>query len=120
MNPCRLFLPAVLLGLGLAGPAFAHAHLTSSDPAQNATVAAPPKLRLTFSEGLEPRFTGVKVTGPGGTAVRTGDAAVGPDGSTLTLPVTGALPPGTYTVDWHALSKDGHSTKGRYVFTVGP
>ena len=120
MKRVHLGVLAALLSLGLAGPAFAHAHLTSSMPAPDAVVAAPASLRLSFSEGLELRFTGIKLTGPDGVAVPTGDAALDPDGTTLIVPVTGALPAGAYTVDWHALSKDGHTTHGRYVFTVGP
>jgi methionine-rich copper-binding protein CopC len=121
MNRIRLYGLAALLSLGLAGPAFAHAHLTASTPAANATVTATPAaLQLTFSEGLELRFTGIKVTGPGGAAVATGDATLGPDGATLVVPVTGPLAPGAYTVDWHALSTDGHTTKGSYAFTVAP
>lgn len=118
MTRIRLGALAALLSLGLAGPAFAHAHLKSAVPAQDATVPAPSTLRLGFSEGLELRFTGIKLTGPGG-AVPTGDATLDPDGMTLIVPVTGALPAGTYTVDWHALSKDGHTTRGSYAFTVG-
>jgi len=120
VNRFRLGALAALLGFGLAGPAFAHAHLTSSVPAQNATVAAPSALRLGFSEGLDLRFTGIEVTGPDGAVVPTGDATLDPAGTTLIVPVTGALPAGPYTVDWRALSKDGHTTKGSYVFTVGP
>jgi hypothetical protein len=52
--------------------------------------------------------------------VPTGDATLDPAGTTLIVTVTGALPAGAYTVDWRALSKDGHTTKGSYVFTVGP
>jgi methionine-rich copper-binding protein CopC len=112
---------AALLCLGLTGPAFAHAHLTSAVPAENGTVTATPStLRLKFSEGLELRFTGIKVTGPDGAAVPTGDAALGQgDNTSLVVPVPTPLKPGAYTVDWHALSTDGHTTKGRYSFTVG-
>ena len=119
MHRFRLGALAALLSLGLAGPAFAHAHLKSAVPAQNATVPAPSTLRLGFSEGLELRFSGIKLTGPGGAAVPTGDATLDTDGMTLIVPVAGALPAGAYTVDWHALSKDGHTTKGSYAFTVG-
>jgi len=34
------------------------------------------------------------------------------------VPVTGTLADGSYTVDWHALSGDGHKTHGSYTFTV--
>ena len=32
----------------------------------------------------------------------------------------GPLPPGAYTVEWHAVSVDTHRTEGRFGFTVGP
>jgi len=30
------------------------------------------------------------------------------------------LPPGTYTVDWHALSVDTHTTQGHFTFEIKP
>lgn len=115
----------VLAGLGLAAvsaPAFAHAHLKSATPAIGGTVAATPtELHLTFSEGLNLKFTGVTLTGPAKAAVSTGDAALGAgDDAVLVVPVSGNLAAGTYRVDWHALSTDGHKTKGTYTFTVKP
>lgn len=106
----------------LTGQAFAHAHLKSATPAMNGTVAmAPSELDLTFSEGLNLKFTGVKVLGPDKAAVATGDAALGPAGdTTLVVPVSATLAAGTYKVDWHALSTDGHKTAGSYTFTVKP
>lgn len=115
----------MLAGLGLAAPsapAFAHAHLKSATPALNGTVAtAPSELDLKFSEGLNLKFTGVKVTGPDKAAVATGDAALGAgDDTTLVIPVSATLAAGAYKVDWHALSTDGHKTSGSYKFTVKP
>lgn len=115
----------VLAGLGLisvAAPAFAHAHLKSATPAAGSTVAtAPTELDLTFSEGLNLKFTGVNVTGPAKGAVATGNATLGAGGdTTLVVPVTGTLAAGVYTVAWHALSTDGHKTSGTYRFTIKP
>jgi len=115
----------MLAGLGLvavSAPAFAHAHLKSATPAVNGTVAtAPTELDLKFSEGLSLKFTGVKVTGPAKAAVATGDAALGAgDDTTLVVPVSDTLAPGSYAVAWHALSTDGHKTSGTYKFTVKP
>ena len=62
-----------LLWLGCAGPAQAHAHLKTATPAADSTVAASPaELRLTFTEDLELKFSGVAVKGPGKAVVRTG------------------------------------------------
>ncbi len=110
-------------GLCLASaPAFAHAHLTSATPAANSTVAAAPtELNLTFSEGVNPKFTGAKLIGPDRKAVATGDAKLGPGGdTTLIVPVSGSLSAGAYTVNWHALATDGHKTSGSYSFTLKP
>lgn len=115
---------AVALGvsLGLVGPASAHAHLKSAKPAVNGTVATSPnEIDLTFSEGVNLKFTGITITGPGKAAVKTQDGKFGPKGdTTLIVPIGSSLPPGAYTVDWHALAKDGHKTQGAYTFTVKP
>ncbi len=36
----------------------------------------------------------------------------------LTVPLEQTLTPGTYQVDWHVVSVDGHKTKGSYHFSV--
>lgn len=112
-------------GLGLAAlsaPALAHAHLKSAIPAAHATVAtAPTELDLKFSEALDLKFSGVTITGPDKAPVSTGAAALGAgDGATLVVPIAGPLAAGPYKVEWHALSKDGHKTRGSYDFTVKP
>ena len=41
-------------------------------------------------------------------------------GQALTVPVTGPMPKGTYTVSWRAVSRtDGHLTAGSFAFGVG-
>lgn len=105
----------------LASPAvFAHAHLQTQIPAANAAVGqAPDALSLTFSEGIEPAFSGVTVTGPDGKAVKTGAVSRAPDNDKqLTVPLADALKAGDYQVQWHVVSVDGHKTKGQYRFTV--
>jgi methionine-rich copper-binding protein CopC len=106
--------------LSVTGAAQAHAHLVSSVPADVAK-APPSTLRLTFSEGVEPRLSGVTVTGPANTTVPTGTPSLAKDDDkVLIVPIAQAPGAGTYTVTWHALSKDGHVTHGSYVFKVSP
>lgn len=105
----------------MATPAvFAHAHLKDQYPAANAEVtAAPQTLTLTFSEGIEPKFSGVTVTGAQQQSIKTG--AVKRDNENkmqMIVPLEQALPAGKYTVDWHVVSVDGHKTRGTYTFTV--
>lgn len=102
----------------IAPAAFAHAHLMAERPADKATVAAPTDLMLTFSEDVSLKFTGVTVTGPDKKPVPQGAAALSQGDTVLTVPLSGTLAAGTYTVAWHALSVDGHKTHGSYSFTV--
>ena len=103
-----------------AAPAFAHAQLEKATPPVGGTVAPPSEIRLEFSEGVEPKFTKVSLTGPAGAvplgAARTesGNQAV------LIAPISKPLPAGAYTVHWQAVSVDTHHTQGTFEFTVKP
>ena len=112
-----LFLAATLSLFGVS-VAFAHAQLQSASPPVGGTVAAPSEIRLTFSEGVEPKFSGVVVSGPGG-AVPVGKASVAPgDNKVLVVKVGKPLAPGAYSVKWHVVSVDTHHTQGEFDFTV--
>lgn len=120
----RLFGLAALAGasaLLATSPAWAHAHLVSSNPAANATVAAAPKaITLTFSEKLVPAFSKFDLTMPehGGmkVAVKT---AVSTDGKSITGTPEAALTKGAYKIVWTAASADGHKMNGEVAFKVG-
>lgn len=104
-----------------AAGAFAHAHLQQQIPtaARAQLSASPQTLTLSFSEGIEPAFQRVTVTGPQQHAVATGKLTRSADNPVeVTLPLAEALPPGEYTVAWHVVSVDGHKTKGQYTFSV--
>jgi methionine-rich copper-binding protein CopC len=119
-----------LLGLaGLIGsaallatsPAWAHAHLVSSNPAANATVTASPKtITLTFNEKLVPAFSKFDLTMPEMNnmpmKVKT---AVSKDGKSIVGAPAAALPKGAYKVVWTAASADGHKMNGEVTFKVG-
>ncbi|HUR57123.1 MAG TPA: copper resistance CopC family protein, partial [Opitutaceae bacterium] len=67
----RCAVAAVALLLGTWTLAWAHATLVSAEPAVNATLAAAPtRLRLVFSEPLEPGLAHVTLVGAGGAATR--------------------------------------------------
>lgn len=117
----RLCSALVLVGGILTAPAvFAHAHLKHPYPAADANVdAAPQALTLNFSEGIEPKFSGVKITGAKQQDVKTGPVKRNENDKTqLIVPLEQALTPGEYTVDWHVVSVDGHKTTGNYHFSV--
>jgi methionine-rich copper-binding protein CopC len=117
----RYFFFGLMASVALAGQAFAHAHLNGAVPADKTTVAASPaELDLSFSEEVNLAFSGIKLIGPGKTDVKTGDASLKDSDKTLAVPLTETLGAGSYTVEWHALSTDGHKTSGSYSFTVKP
>lgn len=110
----------VFLGiLSFAGLANAHAHLVSAVPPAGGTVAAAPtEIDLTFSEQLNVKFTGIKITGPDGAEVKVDSEMLMDGDKTLMATLKEALAPGSYKVSWHALSQDGHKSQGSYDFIV--
>ncbi len=117
----RILALAVLATALLAAPeAQAHAFLDHASPAVGSTVpAAPAAVTLWFTQQLEPAFTTAQVSDNAGKNVGSGNAQVDPNDPTqLRVPLK-PLPPGTYTVMWHALSVDTHTTTGHFIFTVG-
>ncbi|MBO0756881.1 MAG: copper homeostasis periplasmic binding protein CopC [Bradyrhizobiaceae bacterium] len=106
----------------LAGSAAnAHATLTSSKPQANAATTSPTELRLSFSEGVVAKFSGVELKDEGGKAVATGTATTDPkDKKQLVIPLSAPLAAGRYTVTWHVVSEDTHRVKGEYSFMVTP
>lgn len=118
----RRTLAALLLAAGFvlpAVPALAHAHLVKASPADGAVLTASPSdLRLTFSESVEARFSGVDITGADGRKIATGRP--GGQGAEMVVPLANPLPPGTYKVNWHVVSVDGHKTAGSFTFEVKP
>ena len=113
---------ATSLAFALAATsAFAHAQLEKATPAVGGTVASASEIRLEFSEGVEPRFSGVSLTAAGGASVPLGRATVeAGDAKVLIVPIAKPLSPGAYTVHWHAVSVDTHHTQGDFQFTVKP
>jgi methionine-rich copper-binding protein CopC len=107
----------ILFCAGPSGQTFAHAKLVSSTPAANATAMPPPtELRLKFSEAVEGKFTKVKVTGPDKTVIKTGPLKLDENDTVLIVPLASPLPDGGYEVEWQALAKDTHKTKGKFSF----
>lgn len=103
-----------------AGPASAHAFLKSAEPAVGSTLREPPhQVVIAFTETLEPRFSSITVQDASGQRVDAGDPHAQEDAAHLAVGLK-LLPPGTYTVIWHATSTDTHKTQGRFGFTVAP
>jgi methionine-rich copper-binding protein CopC len=114
----RTLIIASLLAAALgATGAQAHAFLDHASPLVGSTVqAAPHELTLSFTQNLEPTFSTVQVTGPSGARVDQGKPQI--SGNTMRVGIK-ASGPGTYRVQWHALSVDTHKTQGSFTFHVG-
>jgi copper resistance protein C len=97
--------------------ALAHAFLDHAEPRVGSTVqSAPRELSLSFTQQLEPAFSTVEVRDAGGARVDQGKARVSADVMRIGLK---PLTPGTYKVNWRALSVDTHTTEGGFSFQVG-
>lgn len=103
-------------GAMLAPAALAHSELVSSDPADGATLDAPPQtVSFTFNEALMPDFVRFIGTDPSGA---TGDLPVSSvDGPTATIEWPAGAPGGEWRVNYRVVSQDGHPIEGGITFT---
>lgn len=107
-----------LLVLGPARAASAHAELIATDPADGAVVEeAPSQITLSYSEDVTVQPDGVRVLDDEARRVDAGGARA--SGDTVTVPLRGTLPDGSYVVAWRAVSADGHPVRGAFTFAVG-
>src|SRR5881275_1569095 len=101
-----------------ASVASAHARLELSEPKANSTLKQAPKaVELWFSEELEASMSTVAVTDQTGKRVDKNNVALAEGDKKLQIELED-LGSGTYTVDWKALSTDGHMMKGKFTFTL--
>ncbi|WP_338907424.1 copper resistance CopC/CopD family protein [Streptomyces nigra] len=111
----------VLLLLGGAGPASAHAALRTTDPEDGAVLKSAPRvLTLTFTESVGLLDDSFRVLDPDGRRLRAGEPEHGPDGAdTARVTLPEGLEQGTYTVAWRVVSADSHPVSGAFTFSVG-
>ncbi|PZT98950.1 MAG: hypothetical protein DI630_17925 [Gordonia sp. (in: high G+C Gram-positive bacteria)] len=114
---------AIALSLGLvlasASTASAHEALSSTNPAEGATVTELAAVELVFTDEIldEPTSGRTEVLGPDGRNYETDCAQI--DGAVMTTAVAlGAA--GEYRVLWRAVSGDGHPISAEYSFTYAP
>lgn len=111
---------AIVVATCLSTGALAHAHLVGANPTPGSVLkASPTSIRMTFSEALLPRFSGVALSDGKGAAVPTGQAKFDGQNTKLTVPLQAQLKPGIYKVAWHAVSADTHRVSGKFTFKVG-
>jgi copper transport protein len=102
--------------------ASAHATLVSSEPAAGSTVASmPARLRLVFSEPVEPGMAKVSLVVAGGRTLSLAASGDPHDVHAILAEAGDAatLPPGEVRLMWHVVSADGHPVGGTFLFFVG-
>ena len=110
---------AVLLTATAGRVAWGHPVLEASDPGQGVTVSSLKEIRLTFSENLIAKFSGLTIKDQSGRPIGTASPTVDPnDKRQLIVPISTPLPPGAYDVDWHAVGADTHRVTGHFSFRV--
>lgn len=98
-----------------------HATLLSSEPAAKSTLTtSPTRIRLVFSEEIEPSLGRIRLVAPDGHVMTLKAAGDPHDVSALIGTITAPLEPGAYRVEWRIVSEDGHPIDGAYPFTVAP
>lgn len=106
----------LLAWLCLAGPAWAHAALVSTQPVDGDVLAAAPEsFSLTFSEPVSP--LALKLVTPDGSALPLPGFELRDD--TLTIRAPERLGRGTHVLSWRVASQDGHPVGGSVVFSIG-
>lgn len=113
-----LMTASLVMLLGPATPASAHAVLVSSSPPDGAVVsAAPTEVVLTFSESVRKVPGKMRVIGPDGSRVDRGEPTF--DGAVVTIKVDQSASRGTYLVSYRVISADSHPVAGGYTYSVG-
>jgi methionine-rich copper-binding protein CopC len=111
---------AILMAGFIGGMAHAHPVLEATDPGRDATAPSPKEIRLTFTEDLVAKFSGLTVKDESGDPIETAGPTVDPSHKRqLVVHIPKPLPPGTYDVEWHAVSVDTHRVTGHFSFKVG-
>ncbi|MFG2132728.1 copper resistance CopC/CopD family protein [Streptomyces sp. NPDC048751] len=111
----------VLLVLGGAGPASAHAALRDTDPADGAVLkTAPRSLTLTFTESVGLLDDSLRVLDPDNRRVDEGEARHASGRSdTVQVSLPAKATEGTYVVAWRVVSADSHPVSGAFTYSVG-
>lgn len=114
-------LALVVMFLGAAGPASAHAEFLTSTPAPyDIWNVAPTYVSVTVSEAVQPGSPTITVTAMNGARVDLGPTQISPtDPATFSVRLESGIGPSVYTVTWSLISADdGHFTAGTFYFMV--
>lgn len=103
------------VALVTATPAWAHARVVSTSPAQGAVVSSVTSVRVTFNESVRGGSDALRVLTSSGRSLSQ-PARV--SGSVITAALPGALPAGRYALAYRVVSDDGHAVSQAVGFSV--
>ncbi|MDT0403127.1 MULTISPECIES: copper resistance CopC/CopD family protein [Streptomyces] len=111
----------LVLLLGGAAPASAHAALRGADPEDGSVLkSAPTHITLTFTESVGLLEDSFRVYSPDNRRIHLGEPRHADDASdTARAKLPGGLADGTYTVAWRVISADSHPVSGAFSFSIG-
>lgn len=114
-----VFLAALGMLAG-APPAWAHATIVSTSPADGAILKqAPTQVSVTYDEPVGVSPDSLRVFAPNGSRVDTGGTKHGSEPQQIVIALNSGLGHGTYTVAWHVISADSHPVQGAFTFSIG-
>jgi copper transport protein len=109
---------AIVLAVGVAPAAFAHATLLGTEPSNDAVVEESPRLVvLRFDEAVESALGAVRVYDGDGDQVDAGEITR-PANDRVAVTLDRRLQRGTYTVTWRVISADSDPIDGAFTFHV--
>ena len=118
---CALLL--LMAWFASAMPAFAHAKIVRTLPADGSVNPLPPhEIQLWFTEPIVPEFSSVTLIDAVGHQITLNHLHIDVADRRIlfaSLPTPDSLPAGVYNLTWNVLSPDGHYTRGYSVFGVG-
>lgn len=118
MKRGSLAITVAAIALTAVPSAFAHAILQESTPTNGAVVRrSPAVVELRFNESVETAFGSIRVYDCAGKRVDAGKITR-PNERSVSVPIGGALPRGTYTATWRVISADAHPVAGAFTFSV--
>ncbi len=113
------FLVLVVVGVGLASPAWAHNSLQSSTPADGAELmSAPAQLSLVFANAVPLDTASVDLIDSVGAKVVIGGLSRGSRGENEVIAALPEMAAGAYTFRWRLVGSDGHAVTGRVAITI--
>jgi copper transport protein len=111
---------ALMVLLVPVSPAWAHAALLESTPADGAVLQdAPSEVVLRYSESVGTSLGAVRVVAPDGSRADTGRVTTRAGGTEVVASLREGLGHGTYLLLWRVVSEDSHPVSGASTFSIG-